>query len=139
MPLARCLYRWPFERQGIYRPAAPLASDSETSFARYPLTIPQPMHHLHQYVAMSILVLGCAHLDANEPEPANPNFRFGNATKHLYKSTGSARLHLHCFFPPNHRSSDKRAAIVGALAAMIFTAQQQYLPATLRPALPAID
>ncbi|MBN82002.1 MAG: peptidase S9 [Planctomycetaceae bacterium] len=87
------------------------------------------MHHLRQYLAMSILVLGCAHLDANEPEPANPNFRFGNATKHLYKSTGSARLHLHCFFPPNHRSSDKRAAIVFFFGgSWINGTPQQFVP-----------
>ncbi|MCH2397777.1 MAG: alpha/beta hydrolase, partial [Pirellulales bacterium] len=70
------------------------------------------MHNSHQYVAIYILVLACAHLNANELKPATPHFRFDNATKHLYKSTDNARLHLHCFFPPNHRSSDKRPAIV---------------------------
>ena len=77
-----------------------------------PVTLPYPMHNSRDYVAVSILVLACWTLEASEPKAANPNFHFRNATKHLYKSTDNARLHLHCFFPPNQQRSDQRPAIV---------------------------
>ncbi|MBB73596.1 MAG: peptidase S9 [Planctomycetaceae bacterium] len=70
------------------------------------------MHHSRHHFTWSVLLLACSCLDANEANSADSNFQFSDATKHLYKSTDNARLHLHCFFPSNHRRSDQRPAIV---------------------------
>ena len=67
----------------------------------------------HTIAGLAVISLSLAPWTAQAGQPKNnPSFSFQGADKQLYKHTPNARLHLHLFFPTEHRGADRRPAIV---------------------------